>query len=368
LNQRAGTTRGIEAHREVEFVVAQNLFLTTDARYADLVLPVNSEWERLGGFLTGNREILIYHRQVIESLFESKSDMWIVTEIAKRLGIDPKLVQTISEEQRIYNQLAGATVIKPDGSGYEKLVTLTAEDIQELKAEGTPQTGRIMYQEFKEKGIYQVPRSRGDKLEFTSFEDFRADPVGKKLTTPSGKFEIYCDSLAKAINDVGFTTKSPIPKYDPPREGYEDGVKDGYPFQVITIHYFRRSHSTLDNVGWLREAFPQEFRMNASDAAKLGIKTNDIVKITSRHGSVIRPAYVTESIMPGVVALGEGAWVEMDEQAGVDKAGTTGILNGHIPTGQGHSGYNSCNVKVEKYDKSLDPDVKWPQRIIFKEV
>lgn len=366
LNQRAGTTRGIEAHRNVEFVVSQNLFLTTDARYADVVLPVTSQWERPGGLLVGNREILIYHRQVIKPLFEAKSDMWIVTEIAKRLGIDPaKAIQPISEEQQVYNQLAGSMVMKADGSGYEKLVTFTDEDIKELGATGTPQTGRITYKEFKEKGIYQIPRSRGDKFEFTSFEDYLADPIGKKLATTSGKLEIYCDSLAKSIDKVGFTMKSPIPKYEPSREGFEEGMRDGYPFQIVTIHYYRRSHSTLDNVPWLREAFPQEFWMNTSDAAKLGIKTDDIVKITSRHGSVIRPAYVTERIMPGVVALGEGAWVEMDEQAGVDKAGSTGILNGPIATGQGHSGYNSCNVKVEKYDKSLDPDVKWPQRIIF---
>lgn len=366
LNQRAGTTRGIEANRHVEFVLAQNLFLTTDARYADVVLPVTSQWERLGGMLTGNREILIHHRQIIKPLFEAKSDMWIVTELAKRLGIDPaKEVNPHSEEQMLYNQIAGAQVMKADGSGYEKLVTLTEEDIKELGAEGTPQTGRISYKEFKEKGIYQIPRSRGDKLEFTSFEDFIADPAGKKLATPSGKFEIYCDSLAKAIEKVGFNMKSPIAKYDPPREGYEDGVKDDYPFQLITLHYFRRSHSTLDNVPWLREAFPQELQMNASDAEKLGIKNNDIVKVTSRHGAVIRPALVTERIMPGVIVLGEGAWVEMDEQAGVDKAGSTGILNGHIATGQGHSGYNSCNAKIEKYNKPLDPDVKWPQRIIF---
>lgn len=366
LTQRAGTTDGIEAYHKVEFVLAQNLFLTTDAQYSDVVLPVTSQWERPGGLLVGNREILIYHRQVVQPLFEAKGDMWIVTELAKRLGIDPtQAINPFSEEQQVYNQIAGSTVIKPDGSGYEKLVTLTAEDIKELGAQGTPQTGRITYQEFKDKGIYQVPRSRGDKLEFTSFEDFLADPVGKKLATPSGKLEIYCDSLAKQIEKVGFTTKSPIPKYEPSREGYEEGVKDGYPFQLITIHYFRRSHSTLDNVTWLREAFPQEFRMNTSDAAKLGVKTDDIVKITSRHGSVIRPAFVTERLVPGVVALGEGAWVEMDEQAGVDKAGNTGILNGPIATGQGHSGFNSCNVKVEKYDKHLDPDVKWPQRIIF---
>ncbi|MDR3565235.1 MAG: molybdopterin-dependent oxidoreductase [Negativicutes bacterium] len=366
LNQRAGTTRGIEAHRKVEFAVAQNLFLSTDALYSDVVLPVTSQWERPGGVLSGNREILIYFRQVIKPLFEAKSDMWIVNELAKRLGVDPaKAINPISEEQQLYNQIAGATVMKMDGSGYEKLVALTAEEIKELGAKGAPQTGRITYKEFKEKGIYQFPRSRGDKFEFTSFQDFLADPVGKKLKTDSGKLEIYCGALAKEIEHVGFTAKSPIPKYDPSREGYEDGIKDSFPFQLVTLHYFRRSHSTMDNVPWLREAFPQELRINASDAAKLGIKNNDVVKVTSRHGAVIRPAYVTERLMPGVVTLGEGAWAEMEAQAKVDKAGCTGILDGHIPTGQGHTGYNSCNVKLEKYNKPLDPDVKWPQRIIL---
>ncbi|MEA5022078.1 Dimethyl sulfoxide reductase DmsA [bioreactor metagenome] len=365
LNQRAGSSQGIDAYRKVEFVVAQNMFLTADAQYADLVLPVTSEWERLGGLLTGNREILIHYRQIVEPQYEAKSDLWIVKEIGKKLGIDPTKVCPVSEEQQMYNQLAGAEVIKEDGSGYEKLLTLTAEDIKALGAEGEPQTGRITYQEFKEKGIYQVPRHKGDKLEFTSFEDFVADPASHKVNTPSGKFEIYCKSLADNIEKVGFTSKSPIPKYEPSVEGYEDGQKNGYPFQLITIHYFRRSHSTLDNVTWLREAFNQECRLNAQDAAELGIKTGDIVKVTSQHGSVIRPVYVTETITPGVVSLGEGAWIDMDEGNGVDKAGCTGILNGPIATGQGHTGYNSCNVKVEKYDKPLALDVNWPQRIIL---
>jgi anaerobic dimethyl sulfoxide reductase subunit A len=74
---------------------------------------------------------------------------------------------------------------------------------------------------------------------------------------------------------------------------------------------------------------------------------------------------VTERIKPGVVALGEGAWIQMDEENGVDKAGATNILNGDIPTGQGHTGHNSCVVQVEKYDKPLAPDHTWPQRIVL---
>ncbi|HZK85292.1 MAG TPA: molybdopterin-dependent oxidoreductase [Desulfosporosinus sp.] len=366
LNQRAGAVKGIEAHLKVEFVVSQNLFLNTDARYSDVVLPVYSQWEEeAGGTLTGNREILIYYSQVIKPLYESKSDMWIAKEIGKRLGLDPMAIEPVTVEQQVYNQLAGATVMKMDASGYETLVTFTAVDIQSMGVKGTPQKGRITYTDFKEKGIYQFPRSRGDKFEFTSFEDFLADPIGKKLDTPSGKLEIYCQPLADHIKKFGFNLKSPLPKYEPSIEGYEDGIKDGLPFQLVTIHYLRRSHSTMDNVPWLREAFPQEFWINASDAKTLGVKTNDIVKVTSRWGSIIRPAYVTERINVGVVAVGEGAWIEFDEAEGVDKAGATNVLNGPIPSGQGHTGHNSCNVKLEKYNKPLAPDYTWPQRIIF---
>jgi anaerobic dimethyl sulfoxide reductase subunit A len=75
-------------------------------------------------------------------------------------------------------------------------------------------------------------------------------------------------------------------------------------------------------------------------------------------------------MMPGVVALGEGAWAQVDETTGIDTAGATNTLNGAIPTGQGHQGWNTCNVQVERYGgpDSLPPDYKWEQRIPIKEV
>jgi len=366
LNQRCDTLKGIEAHKKVEFVVTQNYVLNTDARYSDVVLPVVTQWEVDGGILNGNREILIYYTKVMEPLYEAKTDIWIAKEIGKRLGLDTNKIDPVPLTQVIYNQISGAEVIKPDGKGYEKLVSFTTEDISQLGVKGVPQSGRISYQEFREKGIYQVPRSAGDKLEYTSFENFLADPEKNKLKTASGKLQIYSKELSNRIKSFGWTTKAPIPKYEPAVEGYEDGLKDGYPFQLISIHVPRRSHSTFDNVPWLREAYLQEFWLNADDAVNLGIKNGEIAKITSRHGVVIRPVYVTERIMPGVVALGEGAWNEMDEKNGVDKAGATNTLSGAIPTGQGHTGYNSCNVKVEKTNLTLEADYKWPQRIIFR--
>jgi anaerobic dimethyl sulfoxide reductase subunit A len=283
--------------------------------------------------------------------------------------------------QQIYNRLAGSWVMKEDGSDREPLLTITAADIAEMGAEGEPQTGRIPYQEFKEKGIYTVPRKHGDAYTYIAHQAFREDPEANPLasrgaTSETGKLEIHSQALADFVKGRGFNTIRPIPTYNPPVEGYEDTFYDWenkkkgeYPFQLFTIHYRRRSHSILDNVPWLREAFPQEFQMNTLDAEALGIEDGDYALITSRHGKVLRPVHVTPRMMPGVCTLGEGAWAQIDEETGIDLAGATNTLNGAIATGQGHQGWNTCNVKIEKYDGDLDPmpDFEWPQRIPVKE-
>ncbi|WP_338835257.1 dimethyl sulfoxide reductase subunit A [Neomoorella thermoacetica] len=373
LQTRDGMTKGIEAHRKVEFVVSHSQFLTTNSRYADVVLPVTTEWEREGGLLTGNREILIYYTRITEPLYEARDDQWIAIELAKRLGLDPRQAYPISPKQQLFNQLAGAKVMKEDGSGFEKLLTITAADIAAWGVQGAPQQGRITLQEFQEKGIYQVPRKPGDKLGFIALKDFREDPQGHPLKTATGKLEIYSQALAKMVKDKGWTQIRPIPTYNPPREGYEDTfadwakkVKGDYPLQLITPHYLRRSHSVFDNIPWLREAFLNHVWMNPVDAVGRGIKEGDTILITSRHGKTLRPVHLSERIMPGVVACPHGAWVEMDEKTGIDKAGADNILCGAIPTGQGISGWNSCNVQVEKWTGApLPPDDKWPLRIVF---
>jgi anaerobic dimethyl sulfoxide reductase subunit A len=370
LNQRCGMTKGIEAHRKVEFVVAHHFSLHTQAKYADIVLPVTTQWER-DGMLDGGREYLIYMNKIVEPMFEAKHDRWVAEELAKRLGVDATTIWPISEKQMLFNEVAGAEVITPDGSGFEPLVTITADDIAEWGVEGEPQQGRIGLKEFQEQGIYQVKVAPGDQFSYIALKEFREDPEGHPQDTASGKLEIHSQAYADYIDKIGFTKISPIPTYDPAIEGYQDTFSDwekkakgDYPLQLYTIHYPRRSHSAYDNIPSLREAFPQEFIMNPLDAEARGIKHGDAVLITSRHGKVLRPVYVTERMMPGVTTLGEGAWVQIDEETGIDMAGATNTLSGQIPTGQGYQGWNSCNVQVEKWTgKALDPDKNWPQRV-----
>jgi anaerobic dimethyl sulfoxide reductase subunit A len=328
---------------------------------------VTTQWERDGSFQTGNRDMLIWASKVVEPLYEAKDDIWIAREIAKRLGANPDQIYLASPTQRIFNQLAGAKVMKADGSGMETLVTITDDDIKAMGVTGKAQQGRISVSEFREKGVYSVPRSADDKFGYTAFEAYIQDPVKNKVGTKSGKLEIYCQAVSDWVKACGFNTKDPLPKYDPPIEGYEETRKDPkYPLQLYTIHYMRRSHSSFDNMLWLRELYPQEFFMNPVDANARGLKEGDIVQIESRHGKVIRPLHISDRIIPGVTTLGEGAWIDVDEATGIDHGGATNTLNGDYATGQGHSGHNTCIVQVTKYNGTLAPDATWPQRIPLK--
>jgi anaerobic dimethyl sulfoxide reductase subunit A len=313
--------------------------------------------------------------RVVEPMFETKDDSWIDWELGKRLGVYDPATPEISDNQQAFNKIAGATVLGADGKTKETLVTITEQDLKTLGVTGKPQTGKISIMEFKQKGSYQVARKDGDNYTSIALKSFREDPEKNKLTTESGKIELHSRKLAAAIKALGFSQIRPIPEYRPAERGYEatfsdwkNKVKGQFPLQMYNKHYFRRSHSEFDNVLQLREAFPNEFAMNPIDAKERGIQNGDVVKVTSSEGSCIRHALLTPRLMPGVTYLPHGAWVEIDESLGVDKAGSDNYLEAGVPTVEGHMGFNSQIVQVEKWNgPRLVPDSQWPQRIPIKE-
>lgn len=373
LQTADGMTKGIEAHRKVDLVVSHGQFLTTNAKYSDFVLPLTTEWEKVGGFLTGNREILIMYSNITDRMYECKSDQEIAIELGKHLGVDPTEAFPFDEKQQFFNKIAGCSVVLPDGKTKAPLVTITAADIAEWGVEGEPQEGQISLKELQEKGLYQVERKPGDNYGYIAYEAFRNDPETNPLETESGKMEIYSRALADRINNMGYSKIEAIPTHIPPVEGYEatfsdwkNKVKGDYPYQVVNPHYLRRSHTVFDNVQWLRETWPNPVFINTQDAMEKGIEEGDTVLFTSQHGKTLRSALLTDRFMPGVIGLPHGSWVDMDEKTGIDRGGADNILCGPISTGQGVSGWNSCVVNMEKYTGTpLIPDVEKPQRIIF---
>ena len=228
------------------------------------------------------------------------------------------------------------------------------------------------YEQFLKDGYVRVDRHEGDNYGYTAFKEYIEDPEANPRPTPSGKLEIYCQSLSNWVDAVGFDTKSPIAEYQVPQEGYEETLADWetkekgeYPFQLVTLHCLRTVHSSFDNVPQIREAGPNNLQMNARDAAELGIQNGDTVLITSKWGKCLRNVDATERIMPGVLKLDEATWPEIDEETGIDHAGACNYLIGDLRSGSGIQAWNSCICKVEKWDgESLPADCLWPQRVI----
>ena len=317
----------------------------------------------------------MWFSQVVEPLFECKSDAEIALELADRIGVDRNVLRPVSEKQLIINMVAASQILSEDGENFENLVSITEEDLAELGVEGQPQEGRVPILDFKRDGIFTIERSVGDGLDFIALKPFRDDPEANPRPTASGKLEIYCQAAVDKVKEFGFKEISPIPEYVPPVEGYEQTFSDWeakekgeFPFQIYSLHILRHSHSSFANVPNLREAFDHPLYMNSLDAERLGMETGETVLITSNWGRCLRPVQVTAMMMPGVPAMCQGAWVEIDEETGIDKAGCMNVLCGPNVTTTGYQAWNTCICNVEKWDgEPLVPDYLWDSREVLKE-
>ncbi len=364
LNSLPNANAGIKVFRKVDFVWGANPFFDPSRQYCDIVLPVATWWEKGNLAWMNNSDTVYWADRIMEPLYESKPESYIAEELAKRLDVDPATVNTMTDAQRTYSSLAGAAYMTDQATAaYAPLLTITQEDIDALGVEGAPQEGIMTVSEFKEKGFFKIPRSKGDALTSHPWEAFYADPEANPLATASGKFEIYSMTCAALTNSMGFSTISPIAKWQiaDPEQGQGTQTEE-FPLLLWTPHSLRRAHTVNDNVISLREAFPQECFMSSVDAEARGIKTGDIVLMTSPHGQVLRPAKVMPTIVPGAVALQDGAWIRIDEETGIDLGGDPNILQAPKSSGQASQSWTGTLVQVEKYTGNIEllPDKNCP--------
>jgi len=312
LNQIPNINKGIEALKKLEFIVVHDQFMTATARFADIVLPVTTIWERndfARPWLSGS--YFLYLNKVIEPAGEVRSDIDIFRDLAARLGL-PQPFAGISEEDGIRMMV--------DGMG----------DV----------VGEIPdFQTFKREGVHKMKLS-GPQLCFKAEIE---DPGKHPFPTLSGKIEIYSKVLAGLNN----AEVPPVPKYVEPWEGPEDPLTEKYPLQLITVHVKPRAHSCFANNPWLKDIEPQSLSISAKDAQLRGIADGDSVRVFNDRGETIVQAAVSERIMPGVVSLGEGAWYQPDHQ-GRDRAGSVNILTRDVYSPGGAFPSNSALVQVQR--------------------
>jgi len=306
VNQWGNINKMALAMKKLEFVVTTEQFMTTNAKYADIILPTNSFFER-NDIASGHLDLFYgYVKKVIDPIGETKSQYEIAAELGVRLGITDFSDKTA--EEALKEMVAGC------------------EDIPD-------------YDQFKQDGIQRIEYSEP----FFSLEDQIKDPVNHPFNTPSGKIEIYSEEIA----GWGKPDLPPIPKYIDPWEGPNDPLAKKYPLQLIGTHTLRRAHSQYDTIPWLTELYAQAVTINTDDAQSRGIMDGDLAKIFNDRGTMIIPANVTDRIRPGVVDIPQGAWYDPDEN-GIDRGGSANVLikDGHSPGGAFPG--NTALVQIEK--------------------
>jgi anaerobic dimethyl sulfoxide reductase subunit A len=321
VNQHGNINRTVELLRDeslVEFIAVQDQFLTSSGLFADILLPVCTQFETWGledGWKYGDELILM--PKLVDPPYETKSDYRICAELAEKLGIGEEYTQ---------------------GRDEREWIEWSIEAYREARFPNIPTFDQL---EASNAGVYSVPVI--DPA--VAFKDFREDPESHPLSTPSGKIEIF----SKALYEKGKPEViPPVPKYIQEWESPFGPEAELYPLQALGHHSMGRVHSTHDNNEWLREAFPQRVFINPIDAEARGIKDGDQVKVFNPRGTIISPCRVTIRIMPGVVDIPQGAWWSPDEE-GIDRGGSTNTLSSERWTPWAFSNaLHTIMVQVEK--------------------
>lgn len=293
------TTKLLEDENKVEFIVVSDLFMTPSAKYADILLPGTTFFERWDiGTPWAIGDYAIFGEKTIDPLYECRNEYDVFVEIADRLGVKEKF------------------------SEGKSMLDWVKESVERTRNELDPTFPT--FEEFRKKGVHHFKFDEPNIGFKAQIDDLGKNP----FETPSGKIELF----SKRLWDMENPEEIPaIAKYVPAWEGPADPLKEQYPLQLISWHYKRRCHSTHDNIPWLEEAAKQEMWMNASDAHARSIKDGDRVKVFNGRGMIFIDVKVTNRIMPGVVAIPQGGWFSPDDK-GIDQRGAVNVLTKHHPT------------------------------------
>ena len=336
FNQLTNVNKEIQAIRKLELVVCMDSTITPSALWADVLFPIATHFERHDVALPWYKGHYYIHRpKVIEPLGESKTDFQVFTELAYRIE---KLDPSVKDFGKRYNPKAQRDYFENNDVTDEAYLTDWWKKVQ------THQGVKMSWETFKQHGVYKFTFDKP----LVAFEEQIRN--GVPFDTPSGKIEILSGTLAniKDWTKTQYGYEIPyIPKWVEPFESLNHEKAKKFPFHMITPHPRWRTHSIFHNIPWLRETYQQEVTLNAGDAARLGIKTGDIVEVWNERGKVVVPAYVTERCMPNVVVLYEGAWMDLAKD-GTDRAGNPDFLTLDEPSPAGAFAYNTILVDLRK--------------------
>ena len=249
---------------KLDFFVDTDVYMTMTAKYADIVLPACTSVERseLKAYQGG---YLVYTKPVIPPLYESRSDVDILCDLARVMNLDDEYLQ----------------------KGYEASLDWMMEGcgltVADLKKSNLP---------------VKVPAAK-----------WPVEPgncLKNGFKTPTGKFEFYSTAIAAIDPKYGL---DPLPSYyDSLSDQNDEEAKKNYPFYLCTgARQAHAIHSRAHETPWLRSLRPDPTcEVNPQDAARLGLKEGGTVELYSPYGAIRVKVKFTHKIKPGVILMLHG--------------------------------------------------------------
>ncbi len=182
------------------------------------------------------------------------------------------------------------------------------------------------------------------------YQNFEKGYKGEQVANKYGRLiNLYQEKTAKAINTMTGKHMIGYPTYIPAglSSTGEEINDEGYDFYLITFKTITMTKSRTISNYWLLSVLGEGYiLMNASDAARLGIKEGDLVRVSSasnpegvwdvkggRKVPMIGKAKLTQGMRPGVVAfpLGFGHWASGASDIVIDGKAIKGEARRAVP-------------------------------------
>ncbi len=228
----------------LKHLVVQDIFMTETSWFADVILPASAFPEKTGTFTNTDRRVQL-GRQALMPPGDAKQDLWLINEMANRMGLDWKY----HHPSDVFNEMR---------KGMDSIKGMTWERLEEQHS--------ITYPCEKE-------NDPGQSVIFT--EDFPTE-------NGRGKFV-----------PAEFTNADELPD-------------DDYPFVFVTGRQLEHWHtgsmtrraSMLDAIEPVAVA-----SLNSVELTKLGINEGDRIKLSSRRGEIECHARIDNGISLGQVFM-----------------------------------------------------------------
>ena len=283
-------------------VVVHDPYWTATARHADIVLPSTTTFERDDVGAGRNDGYVIAMPRAIQPVGDARDDYEIFSELAERLDVRDAFTEGRTARDWVEHL-------------YERFRSRLAD--RDVEVPG--------FEEMWAEGQARMPATSDDH---TMFDRFRADPEGRRLATPSGRIELWSETIA----GFGYDDCPGHPVWLEPDEWLGGERAERFPLHLIANQPASRLHGQLDagrHSQASKVAGREAIRMHPDDAASRGIADGDVVRVFNDRGACLAGVVLTTDVRPSVVNLSTGAWYDPLDPTAADGPDGPGSLCVH---------------------------------------